>query len=160
MIKTKKYRVSNKRKHLYKLTYTIYDFYQSYNKKDKVSRDQYIAILKDFFSIMVKKIITDRKMIELPYNLSTHRIQKVKHDISRTPRVDFNKTKLLGKTVYHLNSHSSGYYFRWYWYKYPYLIRNKKQYTFELTKKNMLLLAKEILTCNKNPYLKDYDALK
>jgi hypothetical protein len=160
MIKTKKYRVSSKRKELYKLTYTIYDFYQSYDDKDNLSKDKYISVLKDFFSMMVEKVIVDRKRVELPYNLSTHRIKKIKQDMSKTPRIDFNKSKIYGVKVYHLNNHSSGFYFRWFWDKKPVLTRNKKLYSFELTKKNSLALAKEIFRCNKDPYIKDYDALR
>lgn len=159
MIKTKKYRVSSKRKELYRLTYTIYDFYQNYDNKKNVSKEKYIGILKDFFSIITKKVIVDRKRIELPYNLSNHRIRKIKQSMHSTPRIDFNKSKQLGVKVYHLNNHSSGFYFTWFWDRYPFLTKNKKLYKFDLTKTNSLLLAKEIFRCNKDPYIKDYDAL-
>ena len=160
MIKTKKYRVSSKRKSLYRLTYTIYDFYQNFEDKDKISKEKYIAILKDFFSILTKKVIVDRKKVDLPYNLSSHRIKKIKQSMSSTPRIDFNRSKLLGVKVYHLNNHSSGFYFRWFWDRHPYLTKNKIMYKFELCKTNTLLLAKEIFRCNKDPYIKDYDALR
>lgn len=160
MIKTKKYRVSNKRKELYRLTYTIYDFYQNFEHNKTISKEKYISILKDFFLMLTEKVITDRKKIELPNNLGSHRIKKIKQNKNKPPRIDFNKSKLLGVKVYHLNNHSSGFYFRWYWDKYPYLIKNKKMYKFELTKTNSLLLAKEIFRCNRDPYIKDYDALR
>lgn len=159
MIKTKKYRISSKRKELYRLTYTIYDFYQDFEDKN-VTKEKYINVLKDFFSIMVKKIIVDRKRVNLPFNLNVHRIQKVKQNKSKTPKIDFNKSKQYGVKVYHLNTHSSGFYFRWCWEKGYSLIKNKKMYKFELTKKNASLLAKEIFRCNGDPYIKDYDALR
>jgi hypothetical protein len=160
MIKTKKYRVSSKRKELYRLTYTIYDFYQNYPDKNKIPKDKYIGVLKDFYKLLTKKVIIDRKKVELPYNLSNHRIKKIKQSMASTPKIDFNKSKLLGVKVYHLNNHSSGFYFRWYWDRYPFLTKNKKMYKFELTKTNALLLAKEIFRCNGDPYIKDYDALR
>jgi|JI9StandDraft_1071089.scaffolds.fasta_scaffold55658_2 hypothetical protein len=160
MIKTKKYRVSSKRKSLYKLTYTIYDFYQNYDEKNKIPKEKYIAVLKDFFATVAKKVIVDRKQVEFPHALGTHRIQKVKQNMSKTPRIDFNKSKIYGTRIYHLNNHSSGFYFKWRWNKYPSVVKNKKMYIFELTKKNALLLAKEIFRCNSDPYIKDYDALR
>ena len=74
--------------------------------------------------------------------------------------IDFNKSKIYGTRIYHLNNHSSGFYFKWRWNKYPSVVKNKKMYIFELTKKNALLLAKEIFRCNSDPYIKDYDALR
>lgn len=159
MLRNKKYRVSNKRKQLYKLTYTIYDFYHDFPDKE-ISKDKYIAILKDFYEMLTKKVIVDRKRATLPLNLEVHRIQKLKKPLKSNPRIDFNKSKIYGTRVYHLNYHSSGFYFRWYWERKNSLIKNKKLYKFELTKKNTLLMAKEIFRCNSDPYIKDYDALR
>lgn len=159
IVPRKKYRVSSSRKSLYKLTYTIYDFYHGLPIKDKISKEVYIKVMKDFFTLLTDKVIVQRKRVKLPYYLDTHRIKKNKLKVGSTPRIDFNKTKLYGKTIYHLNTHSSGFYFRWYWDKSHIKIKNKNFYTFELTKKNTLALAKEIFRCNKDPYTKDYDAL-
>ncbi len=155
----KKYRVSNNRQDLYKLTYTIYDFYHSLPIKDKISKEVYIKIMKDFFTELTKKIIVNRKRIKLPYHLDTHRIKKNKPRGKMVPRIDFNKTKIYGTTIRHLNTHSSGFYFRWHWEKSHIRIKNKSYYRFELTKKNTLSLAKEVFRCNRDPYIKDYDAL-
>jgi hypothetical protein len=159
MIKRKKYRVSNNRKHLYKLTYTLYDFYDSLPIKESISKELYLSVMKDFFSLLVNKVIVERKRLMLPYNLDIHRIKKAKLKNNIKPKIDFNKTRLLKQTVYHLNNHSFGYYYRWYWEKSHIVIKNKTLYKFELTKKNNLLLAKEIFRCNSDPYTKDYDAL-
>jgi len=159
MIKTKKYRVSSKRKELYKLTYTIYDFYGDYPDKN-ITKQKYIEILKDFYSLLVQKVIVDRKRVTLPYGLSTHRIKKLKASKNLKPRIDFNKSKIYGTRVYHMNTHSLGFYFKWFWEKNKSPLRNKKLYAFEATKKNNLALAKEIFKCNKDPFIKDYDALR
>jgi hypothetical protein len=159
MVKRKKYRVSSKRKHLYKLTYSIYDFYDSLPIKEKISKELYISIMKEFFSLLTTKVIVDRKRIKLPYNLDIHRIKKGRLKNQIRPRIDFNKTKQLKQTIYHLNNHSFGFYYRWYWEKSHIPLKNKNFYKFELTKKNNLLLAKEIFRCNKDPFIKDYDAL-
>ena len=155
----KKYRVSNKRKELYRLTYTIYDFYESYEYKDKIDKDTFINLIKDFFTLYFEKIVVDRKRYKLPFGLGVHRIKKRKLKGSIRPKIDFGTTKKLGKTVYHLNKHTNGYYFKWFWDKEGIRIKNKSFYTFELTKKNTTFLAKEILRCSKDPYVKDYDAL-
>lgn len=155
----KKYRVSNKRKELYNLTYTIYDFYHTYPLKDKIDKSTYININKEFFEELFKKIVIERKRFTLPLNLGLHRIKKRKITSKVKPRLDFNKTKLLGVKVYHTNKHTNGYYFRWFWDKERAKFKNKSFYTFELTKKNTLALAKEIIRCAKDPYVRDYDAL-
>lgn len=155
----KKYRVSNKRKELYRLTYTIYDFYESFDEKDKIDKKIFISLVKEFFELYFKKIVVDRKRYKLPYNLGVHRIKKRKLKSYIIPKIDFNATKKLGKTVYHLNKHTNGYYFRWFWDKEEARFKNKSFYTFELTKKNTTFLANEIIKCAKDPYLKDYDAL-
>lgn len=155
----RKYRVSNKRKELYRLTYTIYDFYETYEYKDKIDKKVFIDLIKDFFSLYFEKIVVERKRYKLPYGLGTHRIKKRKLKGCIRPKIDFNATKKLGKTVYHLNKHTNGYYFRWFWDKDGVRLKNKSFYLFELTKKNTTFLAKEILKCAKDPYLKDYDAL-
>ncbi len=154
-----KYRVSSKRKELYRLTYTIYDFYDTLPIKEHIDKKTFIALIKDFFNQYTNKIIVGRKRYKLPLTLGLHRIKKRKLKGIIRPKIDFNNTRKLGKTVYHLNKHTNGYYFRWYWDKEECKFKNKSFYNFELTKKNTLLLAKEILKCSKDPYLKDYDAL-
>jgi len=154
-----KYRVSNKRKELYRLTYTIYDFYDSYLLKDKIDKKIFIALMKDFFKESFNKVLIDRKRFTFPYTLGTHRIKKRKLTIKTKPKLDFQKTKRLGVKVYFTNKHTNGYYFRWYWDKEYCRFRNKKFYGFDITKTNKALLGKEIMRCSKDPFIKDYDAL-
>jgi len=153
-----KYRVSSKRKELYRLTYTIYDFYQSLDIKDKIDKKTYIALMSEFFTMYTHKVIVERKRYKLPL-LGVHRIKKRKPDISVTPRIDFNKTRIYGTKIYHLNNHTNGCYFRWYWDKSNIRLKNKAAYGFELTKKHTLFLAKEIFKKANDPFSKDYDAL-
>lgn len=155
----RKYRVSSKRKELYRLTYTIYDFYETFELKDKIDKQTFINLAKDFFSFYFERIVVQRKRYKLPSGLGVHRIKKRKLKASIKPKIDFYTTKKIGKTVYHLNKHTNGYYFRWFWDKEGVRFKNKAFYNFELTKKNTTYLAKEILRCAKDPYLKDYDAL-
>lgn len=154
-----KYRVSTKRKELYKLTYTIYDFYDSYPLKDKIDKKLFIEIIKTFFHEVFKKIAVDRKRYSFPYTLGTHRIKKKKLNSRIKPKLNFSKTKELGVKVYYTNKHTNGYYFRWYWDKEYCRFKNKSFYIFDITKKNKGLLSKEIFRCSRDPYIKDYDAL-
>ena len=54
-----------------------------------------------------------------PYNLGILKIRKNKVNVSNKKymRIDFNATKKEGKTIYHLNEHSDGYYYRFKWKK-------------------------------------------
>lgn len=154
-----KYRVSTKRKELYRLTHTIYDFYESYPLKDKIDKKLFISIVKSFFEEAFKKVSIDRKRFSFPYTLGTHRIKKRKLSSRIHHKVDFAKTKELGVTVFYTNKHTNGYYFKWYWDKEYCRFKNKSYYSFEITKKNKGLLSREIMRCSKDPYIKDYDAL-
>lgn len=158
MLKNKKYRVSSKRKNLYRLTYSVYDFYQDY--EGEISKEDYIGIVKDFYDLMFKNTLVDRKISKLPKSLGEFRMKKVKISKNKKPRIDFNKTKLYGKKVYHLNTHSMGFYFKWFWDKKNRSVKNKGLYEFNLSKQNTLKIAKEIFRCNTDPYIKDYDALR
>ncbi len=155
-----KYRVSNKRKKLYRLTYSLYDFYETYKEKNKdISREKFLSIALDYFEMIAKKIAIERKIMRFPYNLTTLRIQKVRKTLTRKPRVDFQKTKQLGKIVYYNNMHSRGCYFRWYWERYPYFIKNKTMYEFRPSAVISKMLSNEIFRCNLDPLIKDYEAL-
>lgn len=153
-----KYRVSSKRKELYKLTYSIYDFYDTLDIKDKIDKKTYIALVREFFTMYVHKTIVERKRYKLPL-IGLHRIKKRTPSIQSTPRIDFNKTKLYGTKIYHLNNHTNGSYFRWYWDKSGIRLKHKTFFRFELTKKHTLFLAKEIFKRANDPFTKDYDAL-
>jgi len=53
----------------------------------------------------------------MPFRLGTIYIVKYKPKNlnSRSLSIDFHQTKLLGKTIYHLNDHSDGYKYRLFW---------------------------------------------
>lgn len=153
-----KYRVSNKRKSLYKLTYSFYDFYKSYPDKT-ISKEKFISIAKDYFTKLSDKIIYDRKIIRFPLNLTTLRIKKVKGKVTRKPIIDYGSSKLYSKWIYYNNSHSRGFYFKFYWERYPYFIKNKEVYDFFPSPILRKKLSAEIFKCNADPLLKDYDAL-
>lgn len=154
-----KYRISINRKEKYRLTYTIYDFYESFEHKDKIDKKAFIALIKDFFQDFFNKVSIGRKRYKLPHQLGINRIKKNKIKGIIKPKIDFNTTKKIGKTVYHLNKHTNGYYFKWFWDKDGTRFKNRPFYSFELTKKNSQALSKEIFRCSKDPFLKDYDAL-
>lgn len=151
-------------------TYTISDFYKSYEKERKpwdscLSRKEYIKIMKEFFLELSLLIIKDKYHFKFPYRLGVVRIKKLKERSSSKMKIDWEKTKKLGKVVRHLNIHTDGKIFKWYWEKPHMKIKNQSFYTFRATKddRRKLIgtrgLAKHIKECSIDPYKKDYNCL-
>lgn len=150
-----KYRVSAKRKELYRYTITLHDIYEKLNLD--IDKKKYLSIMNTFLENLSDSIVKERKYYDLPYKLGRLRIKKIK------PR-KFNKlnpalTLQYEKPIYYTNMHSFGNYFRWYWDKTMMIIRNKTYYSLSMIKNHKVKLSDEIFRCSKDPYLKDYDAL-
>lgn len=160
--KTRKYRVSKKRKELYKYTYTTNDFYYTLPDeiKSKIIKSQYVSIMKDYFEDFVNRVILNRERINISKLLGTHRMRKYKLKGLRRPSIDYAKTKLHDTLILHNNSHTNGFYFSWYWDKRDIKkLKHSAIYGFDLQPKQARKIAKEIFRCAKDPYTKDYDAL-
>lgn len=162
-----KYATSQKRKHLYKYTKTIYDFYHSFGEQYSeldVDKTLFISVAKDFLQeLMEEQIIKSTYRYKMPYRLGILRIRK------RTPtrthgsqRIDWAKTKQLNKTVYHMNHHTGKSYFKFHWEKggaaYKHF-RNRGIYMFKPARKNKRFLAAHIKHCATDPYTRDYTCL-
>jgi hypothetical protein len=160
--KTKKYRVSKKRKELYKYTFTLNDYYYTLDEsiRSTLSRPAYINIMKDYFEDFVNRVIINRERLHISKTLGVHRIKKSKTPGMRPPKIDYNKTKQHNTLIFHNNSHSNGYYFQWFWDKRTIKkLAHSQIYTFDLQPKQAKKIGKEVFRCNKDPYIKDYDAL-
>jgi len=147
----------------YHYTYTITDFYNDYVEEfsDNVTRDQYKNLMETFFETLRNEIIENRYRFKMPFHLGTIRIKKRKNPSSlRKNCLDYNKTKKLGKKIYHLNLHTGRYYFRWIWEKGRGIgYKNKTIYSFRPLRKAKRQLAAYIKKCANDPTLKDYDCL-
>lgn len=129
----------------YKKT-TIKEIQQSYKVFKTIITEMNIAI-RD-------KILNDAETVHLPNGLGYLRIKKSKHDFSdkkQRLRVDWDKSRKLKKTVYHLNDHTNGHKYRWAWHKKYHLSINAKikPYSFTPSRENKRTLAK-ILKTNKD----------
>jgi len=136
--------VSNKHK-----SYTLDDYFNSYkeytsgNSAYIVSKKQFNALLKDYFSFLSRELIDNAKEIRLPARMGTLSVVKKKpkrYDFTYL-RVDFHSTKECEKTILHLNEHSDGYNFRFYWCKKDILISNKSMYELVMSRANKRKLA-------------------
>jgi hypothetical protein len=92
-------------------TKTLRDSYKLYKKDyEEVNVDYktYAKIIKSFNQRIMEKILFEAFEFELPYRLGTIRIKKKKtHFDQKVMKIDWKKTKELGKRVYHINDHTN-----------------------------------------------------
>lgn len=158
------------REHKHMITIRNIDRYNYYRKtiKDKDKRYKidilkWGDILREFNTIVVDKIINDSYEFKMPCNLGYLRIKKVKQKfktdengkiITRNLCPDWKKTKELWnkdpiakknkKLIYHLNKHSSSYYYKWYWDRITSTVKNQSLYKFIPVRQNKKDLAKAV----------------
>lgn len=140
------------------ISYTIDNYYDSYkeytlgNTAFKVSRRKFKEVLNDYFKFIADELIVNSKEFRLPARmgwLSVIKVKPKKYD-STTLRVDFNETRLNEKTVLHLNEHSGGYNFRFFWWKRDMIVENKSMYQLVMSRANKRRLAYMIKTEHKD----------
>lgn len=110
-------------------------------------------------------MIRDHLVLRLDGSMGRFGIEKAKGDIKR--RVDFNQTRLQGRTIYHSNLHTDCYYFRFVWrrsrthrnmnagIKFYKFVPSQDQARREIGKRGLAAWIKE---CSKDPFKRDYDA--
>ena len=143
-----------------RISYTAGDFYISYIKhvenspRHMVSMKVFKAVMKDYIDDMMHKIIWQSKEVKLPCRLGY--LSVVKHRPTSCTKkklgVDYASTKEYGKPIYHMNEHSDGYKYMFYWRKYEMVIRHKFMYEICLSRTNKRKLARAIKE-NKQDYL-------
>ena len=133
-------------------SYTIEDYYISYKEytKDspnyKITKSKFRDILEDYFSYLANDVIDKSKEIRLPARMGTLSVIKKKpkrYDFTYLS-VDFNSTRQEGKTILHMNDHSDGYNYKFYWSKRDMLVANKSLYELVMTRRNKRALASKI----------------
>lgn len=128
--------------------YSLSHSYKYFKKKYGFDIDlaTYRAICCAFNKKIVQNVI-DGKVVKLPHSLGDLWIKKIKTNYDK-PRVDLNETKKLGKTIYHLNEHSEGWWARWYWSRKCNLVTNMIYYSFQPTRENSRNVAKVMKKIN------------
>lgn len=110
-------------------TTSLYQFYES-PLGYKISKDTYKKVNYDFNTLLVKMLVNTGKKHRLLGGFGELFIRKGKTSVVDKKKVDFNLTKKYGKTIYHENRHSSGFYARFKWDKNKVYMMNKHLYKF------------------------------
>ena len=135
-----------------KQSYTTYDIYNNYDKKDQIPYSTFRNIV-DKLNDSILFVLQNGQNYKLPCSLGTVQIVKYKpkeyniHSLS----IDFNESKKLDKRIYHLNEHSNGYKYRLYLSKQPFSFTNRYKYQLCFTRANKRQLAQLIF--NNKDYL-------
>lgn len=131
-----------------KKSYTIIEFYESYNEEfpDTIEYKEYRTILLDFFKMMAEGLLLKSEEYKLPCGLGSVRIgkKKPKTYTGKSLAIDFKTTRELGKIVYHLNEHSDGFKYRLYWSKIGLVDRRSWWYRLNMIRYNKRWLAQLI----------------
>lgn len=143
--------------------WTITD--SSKNYKGPLTKNEYIKVVKDFFWEISLKIIRDRYAFKLSGGMGRIFIKKSTRGPGRP--INWKASKKAGKRIYHLNLHTNGNTFRFFWQKtnYSYNFTSKKSvYKFIPNRGNDYKigargLAFWIKLCSTSPELKDYEAI-
>lgn len=145
------------------MSFTIRKSYSKYSLKTKYTYKKYREVLEMLLYELSKAIIYDKYTFLLPYGGGAIRIIKVVASKNKK-HLDYKYYKQTGEKRYLLNRHTNGFYFMWNWNTSKCKYRNCKLYRMVPVRGNDNIigtrgLAKHIIECSKNPYVKDYDAL-
>jgi len=128
------------------ISYNLRDVYGHFLETSQV-KITYTRFKKVLLALgeAIFEYILEGHAFKFPYNLGILRVKKRKLTLNNTRmlRVDFAATKREGKTIYHLNQHSNGFYYKFTW-KRGY-VKNIMKYSFVPVRKYKRLLAKEII---------------
>jgi len=129
----------------YKKDFGSDDAYKYYKKNVipelQVDKQTFRKICDEFNKEFIEEILRNSEEIRFPYRLGTLRIKKskMKYDDKNKLKIDWAQSKKLGKRIYHLNDHTGGYKYRFYWSKG--IVKNITAYSFIPTRTNTRTLA-------------------
>ena len=123
-------------------TNEIYKYYQDKVIPElQVDKQLFRKICDEFNKLIIDEILINSEDIRLPYRLGTIRVKKskMKYDDKNKLKIDWAASRKLGKRIYHLNDHTGGYKYRFYWTKG--IVKNITAYSFIPTRTNTRTLA-------------------
>mgnify|MGYP003639728648 CR=1 FL=1 len=122
---------------------TLKNAYKDYDDFYKVGYKKYRAICEDFNKRIIDKILLKAFEFKMPYRLGSLRIRKKLMNYSKKNKlkIDWQATNKHKKVMYHLNDHTNGFNYRWFWSKINAVIKNKSVYSFQATRTNKRRLA-------------------
>ncbi len=107
---------------------TLYENYSTNTIKGLVIPKEQFKKIIGKFSILVADKLMDAEEVKLPI-IGTLRIKKIKQKYKDNKlKIDFNATKLAGKTIFHTNDHRDGYFYRLVWRRNK--IKGNRLYSF------------------------------
>lgn len=120
-----------------------YKMYKQYCKEQEIEPVDYRTykrILTTSNDIISQKILQGER-IKLPFTLSDVFINKYKQEVKNKDGkvnlpIDWKRTKEFGKKIYHLNKHTDGFIFKWFWAKGEAKFKFKDLWAFKAVRKN------------------------
>jgi nucleoid DNA-binding protein len=101
--------------------------YEDFCKKNpgiNITFQKWKEIIYSHNEMLIKHILETGQAVKLPYGFGKLSVNKKKPKATRKWNgkmyinlpIDWKKTKETGKRVYHMNTHTDGYKFRWIWF--------------------------------------------
>jgi nucleoid DNA-binding protein len=127
-----------------------------------ISFNNFKKILYTSNSIYAKYVLEGEK-IKLPQGFGSIAISKRKQRFKVTINgvdkiilpINWQETKKLGKKIYHMNSHTEGYRYKWFWFKSEAYLSDAYVWQFNATRVNSRKLAQNLKQEN-SPYIQLY----
>jgi len=122
------------------IDYKLYKKYCKDQNIEPVDYRMYKKVLTTSNQILSEKVL-DGKRIKLPFGLSDVFINKYKQEVKNQDGkvnlpIDWKRTKEFGKKIYHLNKHTDGFIFKWFWAKGDAKFKFKDLWSFKAVRKN------------------------
>jgi len=119
-----------------------YKYYKNNTIKElQVDKKIYRNICDEFNKLFLDEILINAEEMRLPCRLGTLKVKKskMKYNDKNKLKIDWAASKKVGKRIYHLNDHTGGYKYRFYWTKG--IVKNITAYSFIPTRTNTRKLA-------------------
>ena len=148
-------RGKNKVQHPYCLP-DIYEYYTNYtgnNDMYNISKEEFSNIISDFYKNIVSAVLRKNIVFKMPYTMGSLRVVKTKVSLKRLNilSVNWKETVNQSKYIHHLNEHSRGYKYYFFWNKHNQKNKNMFFYRLVMTRSNKRTLAK-LIKSNKYDY--------
>jgi hypothetical protein len=123
---------------------TLVQAYKEYDDFYDVGYKKYRSICENFNKLIIDEILLKAKEFKMPHRLGSLRILKKEMNYSAGKnklKINWQETNKHKKVVYHLNDHTDGFNYRWFWSKKNAIVKNKTIYSFQATRTNKRRLA-------------------
>jgi hypothetical protein len=122
----------------------MYKFYCTYAKA-KIEYKEYAKIIKACNKEILKVVVNEAKLFEIPYRLGALQISKFERSFNQESTkwaTDYKKSKELGFRVYH----DQPFLYKWMWKKKRAIFINKSGYKFVANRAAKRLVSKTLST--------------